>query len=141
MLNKQLLLAFVELKFSGASLEVLQRIGIFKYVFCFGKHELCLLVEEFSVILSLVLYYPSILLIIFSSFSSIYSHFLGLDDKDVATILFREEIDRVALLSYLQRNGRAIDDILGIGLPSGFASEPSYSWVVLQIGSYIFCWV
>ena len=45
------------------------------------------------------LYWPPVLPNTSRSFSSIYSRSLGLDDKDVAVILFQDKVDFVALLS------------------------------------------
>ena len=79
----------------------------------FGNHELCPLVEEFRVVLSFPLYCLPALPATFSNLSALYHYSLGLDDESVTTILFGEEVGFVALISYLQKIGRAINNDFG----------------------------
>lgn len=67
--------------------------------------------EEFSAILDFLLHYPTVLSNTSRRFSSLYSRSLGSYDEDLATILFGDEEDFVALLSCHQKTGQAIDDV------------------------------
>ncbi|KAJ8424543.1 hypothetical protein Cgig2_010843 [Carnegiea gigantea] len=75
------------------------------HVFQFRNRKLCLLCYPgFS------LYCHPTLLTNSSNLSTLYHYSLGLDDESVTTILFGDEVDFVALISYLQKNGRAINN-------------------------------
>ena len=69
--------------------------------------------EEFSAILSFPVYCPPTLPTMSSNLSALYHYSMGLDDKSVTTILFWDEVDFVALISYLQKNGQAINNAFG----------------------------
>ena len=61
---------------------------------------MCSLAEEISFIIGFPIYFPLILAYILRHFSSEFSRLLGLSMEDVVTILFGNEVDLMALISY-----------------------------------------
>ena len=70
---------------------------------------MCSLVEEISFIIGFPIYFLAILAYILRDFSSEFSRLLGLSVEDVVTILFGNEVDFMALISYFSKNNQALD--------------------------------
>jgi len=68
------------------------------------------MVEEFSFITGFPLYCPHALPTTSSNLSTLHHRSLGLNDESVATTLFGNAVDFVVLISYLLKNGRAINN-------------------------------
>ena len=66
---------------------------------------------EFIAIIGFLLYCPLVLPYIPSDLPSLYGEVLGLGKKDVATILFGDEVDFMAIISYLQKNNCTLNSL------------------------------
>ena len=63
--------------------------------------------------LAFLFFFSPALLTTFSNVSALYHRSLGLNDVSVTNVLFMDEVDFVALISYLQKNGQAINNVFG----------------------------
>jgi len=64
-------------------------------------------------ILGFPLYYPLALPTATSNHSALYHRSLGLDDESLINILFGDKEHFIIIISYLQKNGRVINNAFG----------------------------
>jgi len=87
--------------------------------------ELLVLVEEFSVIIGFPLYCPLVLPYTLRDIFYMYDRDFGPCREDVSTIIFRDGVDFMMLILYLQKNNCTIDGYIGVGLyPLSFQGFP-----------------
>ena len=104
------LLSFCQVKISC---DFLRAISTFwdsdLYIFILERRKLCPLVEEFSTIIGFFVYRLLNLPYIPRDFSFQFNCVLGLSKKGMTTMLFGNEVDFMALISYFQNNNQAFD--------------------------------
>jgi len=91
-------------KFLVISLKLCHFLGFHSW-----KHKLCPLVDDFSATIGFPLYCPPVVLYIPLDLPSLYGQVLGLGREGVATILFKDEVEFMASISYLQKNSQTPD--------------------------------
>ena len=85
--------------------------------------------KEFSVVIEFSLYCPFVVPYIPKDLPSLYGQVLGQGEEDVATILFRDEVDFIDLISYLQKNRQTLDGLYMCGATSFiFLGFPICGW-------------